>query len=289
MSMLEMANRGSGGCRTGHSGKDATVLVPPGTLVYHAETGELVCDTIDIELGQSYRLLRGGRGGKGNHHFKGPRQQLPRFAQEGEEGEQGHFRFDLRLIADIGLVGLPNAGKSSLQNLLTNAHAKVGAYPFTTTVPNLGVLKIFDEDLVIADIPGIIEGAATGSGLGLQFLSHISRATALLFVIDTTDENCPNTVAQLRKELADYDRQFQTNLEQKRWGILTNKIDLLEVSKAAEQLDFLRKTYLNIEIVAASCLEPKYIAELQQFLLRLKNCVHRLFISLRQNPNYGAQ
>ncbi len=260
--------RGEGACRAGRSGEDVIIRVPPGTLIYNAETGELVCDTIDIPPSQSYRLLRGGRGGKGNHHFKGPRQQLPRFAQVGGEGEEGYFRLNLRLIADIGLVGFPNAGKSSLQNLLTNAHAKVGVYPFTTTVPNLGVLKVFDEDLVIADIPGIIEGAATGSGLGFQFLNHIARAAALLFVVDTAEPNCPNTVVQLRKELADYDQQFQTNLKQKKWAILANKIDIPE---AIEQLNLLHKAYSDVEILAASCLEPKYIPELQQFLLRLKN------------------
>ncbi|MEM9423367.1 MAG: GTPase ObgE [Spirochaetota bacterium] len=261
----ENGKRGQGGCRTGHSGSDARVKVPPGTLIYDAETHELVLDTVGLK--SEAPILCGGRGGRGNHHFRGPRRQLPRFAQEGEEGESGDFRIELRLIADIGLIGLPNAGKSSLQNLLTNAHPKIGAYPFTTTVPNLGVLRIYEEELIIADIPGIIEGAAAGSGLGLQFLSHISRTAALLFVIDIAAENAIDVVPQLRRELADYDQQFQSDLLQKPWAILANKIDL---PTAAENLEALRTAYPDITIVAASCLAPEYIAPLQKFLLSLK-------------------
>ncbi|WGK68837.1 GTPase ObgE [Candidatus Haliotispira prima] len=259
--------RGAGGCRTGHSGSDSRVLVPPGTLICDAETDAQILDTAALERGRPYRLLSGGRGGKGNHHFKGPRLRLPRFAQEGEEGDRGFFRLELRLIADIGLVGLPNAGKSSLQNLLTNAHPKVGAYPFTTTVPNLGVLKIFGEDIVIADIPGIIEGAATGSGLGLQFLSHISRAAALLFVVDASVETCGEDILGLRAELGSHDKQFGTRLLQKPWAILANKIDIPE---AAERVVELRRDYREIEVTEASCLDPQYVQILQKFLFRLK-------------------
>ncbi len=259
--------KGEGGCRSGHRGSDAHILVPPGTVIYDVESSRQILDTVKLGDDQPYVLLRGGRGGKGNHHFKGPRRQLPRFAQEGEAGEKAYYRLELRLIADIGLVGLPNAGKSSLQNLLTNADPKVGAYPFTTTVPNLGVLKVFDEDIVIADIPGIIEGAAEGSGLGLQFLSHISRAAALLFVLDVATENCVQVVSQLRSELARYDVQFQTLLLEKPWAILANKIDL---PSQREQAEALRQTYPKVELVEASCIDPRYVQPLREFLLRLK-------------------
>ncbi len=263
----DQGKRGTGGCRSGHSGNDVKVLVAPGTLIYNAETGELILDTVNIQPGEGHVLLHGGRGGKGNHHFKGPRRQLPRFAQAGEEGEEGYFRLELRLIADIGLVGLPNAGKSSLQNLLTNARAHVGAYPFSTTVPNLGVLQVSGQDIVIADIPGIIQGAAEGCGLGLHFLGHISRAAALLFVVDTAETGCEVVVEQLRGELASYDEQFHSQLSQKPWAILANKIDIPE---AAGNLQRLRHTYPKIEIVAVSCLDPKYVPHLQEFLPRLK-------------------
>ena len=173
-----------------------------------SETGAAVCI-----------VCAAGRGGKGNHHFRGPRRQMPRFAQDGQAGQSGQFRLELRLIADIGLVGMPNAGKSSLQNLLTRAHAKVAAYPFTTTVPNLGVVRIFDEELVLADIPGLIAGAARGNGLGLQFLGHIERAAALLFVLDGA-ANCTEQFSQLRRELAGYDEKFASRLCEKPWAIL---------------------------------------------------------------------
>ena len=263
--------RGAGGCRTGHGGVHAYVCVPPGTLVYEATNDELLLDTANISTnilsGKSYELLHGGRGGKGNHHFKGANRQLPRFAQEGEVGQSGYFRLELRLIADIGLVGFPNAGKSSFQNLLTRAQAKVGAYPFTTTVPNLGVLKVFDEELLLADIPGIIQGASEGHGLGLKFLGHIARAAALLFVVDAGEPNAAQKVAQLRKELALYDQQFQTNLQRKPWAILANKMD---IPAAKEQLHSLSQSYPDVEIVAASCLDSQYIPTLQKFLLSLK-------------------
>ena len=258
---------GQGGCRTGRNGDDAVLRLPPGTLIYSAERGDLLLDTAAIEPGQPFELLRGGRGGKGNHHFRGPRRQIPRFAQEGQAGQSGAFRLELRLIADIGIVGMPNAGKSSLQNLLTRAHAKVAAYPFTTTVPNLGVVRALDQELVLADIPGLIAGAACGSGLGLQFLGHIERAAALLFVLDGAAD-CVAQLAQLRAELAAYDEQFESSLCEKPWAILLNKIDL---AQAAEQLANVEKNCANAEIIAASCLDKKYIAKLQTFLLHLKN------------------
>ena len=262
---------GKGGCRTGRNGADAVLRVPPGTLIYSAEHGDLLLDTANLELGQPFLLLSGGRGGKGNHHFRGPRRQMPRFAQDGQAGQSGQFRLELRLIADIGLVGMPNAGKSSLQNLLTRAHAKVAAYPFTTTVPNLGVVRAFDEELVLADIPGLIAGAARGNGLGLQFLGHIERAAALLFVLDGA-ANCTDQFFQLRRELAGYDEQFASGLCEKPWAILLNKIDLME---ASEQLTNLQKICPEAEIFPTSCLHTQHdarsIEELQTFLLHLKH------------------
>ncbi|THB66923.1 MAG: GTPase ObgE [Spirochaetaceae bacterium] len=171
--------------RHGADGEPVIVEVPPGTIVTNIETGQLIGDfTVD---GTEHIVLAGGRGGKGNAHFATSRHQTPRFSQPGEPGEEMRVQVELRIIADIGLVGLPNAGKSSLLDVLTNANPKIASYPFTTKIPNLGVLKVGYTDIIIADIPGIIEGAADGLGLGLRFLRHISRTRGLLFLVDIAD------------------------------------------------------------------------------------------------------
>lgn len=259
----EAGHNGRGNCCTGHDGKDKFVEVPPGTLVYDDENGALALDTVDMEEGECYLLLPGGRGGKGNHHFKGPKRQIPRFAQEGEDGREGYFRLELSLIADVGLVGFPNAGKSSLQSLITNSHPKVAPYPFTTKVPNLGVLRVYDKDVVIADIPGLLAGAASGVGLGLKFLNHIRRAAGLLYIVDLTDPNFLEAIDDLQAELRAYD----PSLLEKKSAILANKIDL---DGAAENLEALRQKYPDFHIVAASCVDPEYVHPLQQLLLGLK-------------------
>ena len=183
--IAENGRPGSKQNRHGADGAPVVIEVPPGTIVTHEETGELLGDF--TEVGQEVVVLKGGRGGKGNAHFATARHQAPRFSQPGEEGERFRVTVELRIIADIGLVGLPNAGKSSLLDVITNANPKIGAYPFTTKIPNLGVLKVSYTDIIIADIPGIIEGASDGHGLGLRFLRHIARTRGLLFLVDVTD------------------------------------------------------------------------------------------------------
>ncbi len=213
---------GAGRQRHGSRGEDAVVEVPPGTIVTDVETGEVVCDL--AEEGQTAVICRGGRGGKGNVHFKSSTNQAPRYAQPGLPGEERRLRVELRLIADIGFVGLPSVGKSSLLKALTAAHPKVASYPFTTVIPNLGVIHYYDRDIVLADLPGLIEGAAQGAGLGHRFLKHVQRTRALVYVLDATKENAAHDVEILEKELGSYARE----LTERPRLLLLNKVDLLD-------------------------------------------------------------
>src|SRR5208337_414824 len=154
--------------------------------------------------GESFLYLRGGRGGKGNSHYATSINQAPRYAQKGIEGETRELRAELHLIADIGLVGHPNAGKSTLLSVLTNAKPLIADYPFTTKTPNLGLMRLPERDVILADIPGIVEGASRGKGLGLRFLRHIERCAALLYLVDLSVEQCTATVRVLQEELASY-------------------------------------------------------------------------------------
>ncbi|AFG37936.1 GTPase ObgE [Spirochaeta africana] len=216
----ENGHPGSKRNRHGSDGSPAIVEVPPGTVVTNLDTGEVIGDF--TEVGEERIVLRGGRGGKGNAHFATSRHQAPRFAQPGEDGERFRVRVELRIIADMGLVGLPNAGKSSLLDVLTNAHPKIGAYPFTTKIPNLGVLQVGYTDIVIADIPGIIEGAAEGHGLGLRFLRHIARTRGLVFLLDVTKPNPGEVFRMLLDEL----RSYAEELVELPRMVIANKVDL---------------------------------------------------------------
>lgn len=194
---------GAGRRQDGARGVDAVIEVPPGTAVFDQETGEQLLDL--VAEGERRILFEGGRGGKGNTHFKTSRHQTPRFSQPGEEGVERRLRVELQVIADIGFVGLPNVGKSTLLKVLTAADPKVGNYPFTTVIPNLGVMHHYERDIVLADIPGIIEGASNGAGLGLRFLKHISRTRGLAVVVEAVDPDPASTYRILRGELARYD------------------------------------------------------------------------------------
>lgn len=178
-------SHGEGGLKTGKSGKDETILVPRGSIIKNFETGKVIAEL--LEDGQEVLILKGGRGGKGNNHFKTSTNQAPREAQKGEEAKEETVLIELKLIADVGLVGFPNAGKSTLISKISAAKPKIANYPFTTLTPNLGIVRYKEYDsFVVADIPGIIEGASSGKGLGLQFLRHIERTRLLIFLIDST-------------------------------------------------------------------------------------------------------
>jgi len=198
-------NGGGGGAKrsTGKDGEDRIIEVPCGTVVYDADTGEFICDV--TEDGQLVMLLKGGRGGQGNWHFKTSTNQAPRYSQPGEPALERTVIMQLKLLADVGLVGFPNAGKSTLLSVLSAAKPKIGNYPFTTLEPNLGIVSYRDNrSFVMADIPGIIEGASEGKGLGLRFLRHIERNSLLLFMVPADSDDIRKEYEILHNELVKY-------------------------------------------------------------------------------------
>jgi GTP-binding protein len=221
----------------GKNGKQATIDVPPGTLVYNDETGELAADLTDD--GEELIVARGGKGGLGNVHFKTSTHQAPRIAELGEPGDEGWLRLELRLIADVGLVGLPNAGKSTLLASTSRAKPKIADYPFTTLEPNLGVVTIGGRDgqsFVMADVPGLIEGAAEGIGLGHEFLRHITRTKALIHVLDASGglegRDPLDDFATINAELSGY----EVDLSDKPMLVALNKLDLPEAQERLPEL-----------------------------------------------------
>ena len=225
----QRGDHGQGSLKTGKNGKDEVILVPCGSIIKNSETGKVLAEL--LTNAQEVLLLKGGRGGKGNNHFKNSTNQAPRMAQPGEKGIEETVLIELKLIADVGLVGFPNAGKSTLISKISSAKPKIADYAFTTLVPNLGIVKYGDyESFVVADIPGIIEGASSGKGLGIQFLRHIERTRLLLFMIDATNL----TNAKLKKEiLKDYDtllkelKKYEADLMDKPRIICFTKIDAI--------------------------------------------------------------
>jgi len=209
---------------TGRSADDLVIQVPAGTVVYDAHSGEMLGDL--VEAGQRLVVARGGRGGRGNSRFANSVHQVPMIAERGEPGEERTLRMELKLIADIGIVGVPNAGKSTLLSVVTNARPKIAPYPFTTLEPNLGVAHLDEEtDLVLADIPGLIEGAHQGVGLGHSFLRHIQRTRVLIHLLDGLSADPVLDFAQINSELALFDPQ----LARKPQIVAFNKMDLPEV------------------------------------------------------------
>jgi GTP-binding protein len=213
---------GSGSNRSGRSGTDVVLPVPIGTVIKDLETSEFVAEV--LEDGQRVVVAKGGRGGKGNAYFVTATHQSPREYQPGEDGEARTLELELKLIADVGLVGQPNAGKSTLLSVISAARPKIGDYPFTTLSPNLGVVQLSDNrTFVVADIPGIIEGAHEGRGLGLQFLRHIERTRLLAFMIPVDAMDWQTEYDQLRREVESY----STELAEKPHCVVFNKMDLL--------------------------------------------------------------
>jgi len=218
----ERGQHGEGSNRTGRSGEDVVMPVPPGTIIRDADTKELVGEV--MEHGDTLLVAKGGRGGKGNAFFVTATHQSPREWQPGEEGQARRLEFELKLIADVGLVGQPNAGKSTLLSVISAARPKIADYPFTTLSPNLGVVPLSDHrSFVVADIPGIIEGAHEGKGLGLQFLRHIERTRLLAFLIPIDALDWQAEFDQLRHEIAAYSEE----LANKPFCVVFSKLDLL--------------------------------------------------------------
>lgn len=211
---------------TGRSAKNLIIQVPPGTIIYDEVSGELLGDL--VAAGEELRVCKGGRGGLGNQHFATARNQAPRTAEKGEPSEERNLRLELKLLADVGIVGVPNAGKSSFLASVTNATPKIADYPFTTIEPNLGVANLDEEtSLILADIPGLIEGAHEGVGLGYAFLKHIQRTRVLIHVLDGMSEDALADFSQINSELA----LFDPALGKKPQIVAFNKVDLPDVKE----------------------------------------------------------
>jgi GTP-binding protein len=254
---------GRGSDQNGRGGDPCILKVPLGTEVRDLDTGEIICELLEHE--QEILLLEGGKGGRGNATFKSSINQTPRQFTEGKPGMEGEFVFTLKTIADVGLVGFPNAGKSTLLNILSNATPKIDSYPFTTLVPTVGVID-YPEDfrtITMADVPGLIEGAAENRGLGHRFLRHIERCRLVLFLLDLagTDGRSPiDDFVHLKKELLDYDER----LVAKDFVVVGNKIDE-EVSQ--ENLKLFRKRFPETKILPVSAILEEGLNELRAHLL----------------------
>ncbi len=218
----ERGQQGLGNQKDGQAGKDVLIRIPCGSMVYDFETEDLLADL--VEHGKTYTLAKGGRGGKGNMFFKSSTNQAPRISQPGEPGQQLKVRLELRLLADVGLVGMPNAGKSTLISRISAARPKIADYPFTTLVPNLGVVRYGEyRSYVVADLPGLIEGASRGAGLGHQFLRHIERTRVILHLVDCQSEDPLADVLKLNHELGSYNKDLLTRPQ----VMLLTKADLV--------------------------------------------------------------
>jgi GTP-binding protein len=228
----ERGQHGEGSNRTGASGEDLVLKVPPGTTVTDLDTGDVLGEL--LADGDELVVAKGGRGGRGNAAFASPTNRAPREWEPGERGEERRIKLELKLFADVGLVGLPNAGKSTLLAAVSAARPKVAEYPFTTLQPNLGVVQLSgSRTFVLADIPGIIEGAHEGKGLGLQFLRHIERTRTLAFLIPADSEDAAEELATLRAEVEEYSQE----LAGKPWCVVISKADLLGPDDAPPTID----------------------------------------------------
>lgn len=255
----ENGQNGGGARCFGRDGRDVEVEVPPGTVLKNPETGEVIQDLTGMDR---FVFLKGGKGGLGNWHFRSSTRQTPRFAQPGQEGMAMRVGVELQIIADIGLVGYPNAGKSTLLNALTNAQAKVAGYPFTTKIPQLGMMRYDGRDVIIADIPGLIDGASQGAGMGIKFLKHITRTQGLAFLIDLSDERYLTAYDSLCKELF----TFEPALLDKPQVIVGTHLD---AESATEHLQELEKKYPEKTIVGVCVFLEEGITDIQKAFIHL--------------------
>lgn len=263
--------KGKGKNQTGASGQDLEIKVPPGTMVFDDQKGLLIGDL--VEEGQRLVVCKGGRGGRGNTRFKTSTNKAPRLAEKGEPPEQKTLKLELKLIADVGIIGVPNAGKSTLLSVVSNAKPKIAPYPFTTLQPNLGVVDLDDEmQLVLADIPGLIEGAHRGEGLGHDFLRHIQRTRVLIHLLDGISEDPFLDFAQINSELA----LFDPALEDKPQIVVLNKMDLPEVRDKwpAIESKLRQKGYQDIYSISAITNDG------------IKPVLYRAFQLLQETPEY---
>ena len=255
----ESGKNGEGNHKYGKSGDDLYIKVPIGTIVRDANTNRVLADL--SHKGQKELILAGGRGGKGNSHFATSTRQAPRFAQDGEKGEEKELILELKLLADVGLIGFPNVGKSTFLSMTTSATPKIADYHFTTLEPNLGVVKTeYGDSFVIADIPGIIEGASEGTGLGLQFLRHIERTRLLLHVIDVSGSEGRNPVEDFNK-INEELRKYSEKLSTRKQIIVANKIDAMQDENLYSELAKVAQEK-NLEIFKISAATGQGISDL---------------------------
>jgi GTP-binding protein len=253
----ENGHDGRGQFRDGPAGKDLIFKLPVGTVIHNLTTGK----DISVEkIGEQILLAKGGNGGRGNFHFRSSTNTSPKQSQPGLPGEKFEFRFELKLIADVGFVGLPNAGKSSMLNRLTNAKSKVANYAFTTLEPNLGMYY----ELTLADIPGLIEGSSTGRGLGIKFLRHIERTRILFHFISTESTDPEKDYKTVRKELGDYNKELLDKPEY----LFLSKSDIADKTALKEKLEILKK--MNPSAIAISINEPESVKKIEKILNVLK-------------------
>ena len=256
----ERGENGSGQNRTGRGGDDLFLKVPIGTQVFEEDNKTLIFDF--KKEGEEFVVAKGGKGGLGNSRFKSSTNRTPKKFTKGTIGEEYVIWLQLKTIADIGIVGLPNAGKSSLLAAITNASPKIANYKFTTLNPNLGVAIYDDKEITLADIPGLVEGAHEGVGLGIQFLKHIERCKTLMHLIDITDENIENTYQQVKKELSSYSK----DILEKKEIIVLNKTDLLDKEEIEEIVKNFSKDK-DSEVVTLSTLKKESISKIKAKLL----------------------
>ncbi len=257
----ERGQNGTGKKKTGKSGKDLILKVPVGTQIFEEDNNTLIEDL--IKPGQKIIIANGGKGGLGNVRFKSSINRSPRKKTDGNKGESFWVWLQLKVIADIGIVGMPNSGKSSLLSILTSAKPKIANYPFTTINPNLGVANYNNKEITLADIPGLIEGAHEGVGLGDKFLRHIERCKNILHLIDITNDNLVENYSKVRKELFKYSNK----LTKKREIIVFNKIDMVSDDEINEKINIFNKK-IKKKIYKISALKHKGIADIKRVLVR---------------------
>ena len=251
---------GSGQNRTGKGGEDLILKVPLGTQVFEEDNKTLIYDF--TKIGEEFIAASGGRGGLGNTRFKSSTNRAPRKYTKGTLGEEFTIWLQLKTIADIGIIGLPNAGKSSLLAAITNANPKIANYQFTTLNPNLGVASYDDKEITIADIPGLVEGAHKGTGLGIQFLKHIERCKSLLHMIDVTNDDLKKSYKQIKNEL----KKYSTQLSKKKELIVLNKVDLIDNNEVKKIIkEFSKNT--KSEVITLSILEKKSVSQIKAKLI----------------------
>jgi GTPase len=256
----QRGENGSGQNRTGRGGNDLFLKVPIGTQVFEEDNKTLIYDF--KKEGEEFVVANGGKGGLGNTRFKSSTNRAPKKFTKGAIGEEYIVWLQLKTIADIGIVGLPNAGKSSLLAAITNATPKIANYKFTTLNPNLGIASYNDKEITLADIPGLVEGAHEGVGLGIQFLKHVERCKTLMHLIDITNENLENTYQQVKNEL----RSYSESLLNKKEIIVLNKTDLLDDSEVKKIMKNFSKNK-NSEVVTLSTLEKNSVSKIKAKLL----------------------